>query len=338
MRQNGAIVGTVTSVRIRESVADRQQPSKGPVTRRIKGTFSEQRRRLSVCRARHPRRDSRSCSMQHGLSHNLNEKRRLQARKELWMEWETDEAASTDAVMNAIDELLESWQDIKAKGNLHLRPRKDYRRTVAQVSLILALTHHLYELAKVLRPHLPSNLQLPYLPIARAALETGMTVIWIDQVPDAAEASLNERNRMVSNMIEELRNSSYADSISDLSVPEWEVFETESTGQARHFRQLLERIGNSDAYVLYRELSGLVHPGVRLADEYLSHDADSILSLTADPPVGPHSQVTAHLLAILLLGTARVVNYLDRDQARRHQLRRIGKTLGVDPDEIVRAP
>lgn len=246
-----------------------------------------------------------------------------------------DPTADPDRVVAIIHELLAGWDELTAAPDLTLKPRR--RKTRPQAAAVLALTAHVHESVRALLPHLPQSVTAVNAPIARSALESTLTVMWIDRKPDAAAAFTNEnarQRRAVATRFREAGDDAQAARVAHAGDPEWPTTQT-STSEARNFQQLTKALGADDLYLVYRILCGLTHASPALADEYLG---------PSDGPVPFHfsprprtigramSESLTWLLAACLLWSARRVDYLDGANSRRNVLRAYGRELGVDPD------
>jgi hypothetical protein len=235
--------------------------------------------------------------------------------------------------MAVFDGLLDSWQDRIDTGEHKLAARQ--KKTLPQAAVVLALSSHVYESARFLRPYLPDRLTAVQAPIVRGILETAMTVIWVDKVEDAAAAFLNEEVRQRTNLQNTMRETpwfaEHADKIAHVND---EMHETSAAEEAKRFNRLLQRIGADDFYALYRLLCGLTHPSVTLTDCYLEAEPTAEVAFSLKPAGEPLSASQPHtwLMAVCLLWTARTVNYYDSDRQRRSQLRRLGRKIGVKVD------
>ncbi|TQM96086.1 hypothetical protein FB476_0946 [Ornithinimicrobium humiphilum] len=235
--------------------------------------------------------------------------------------------------MAVVDELLSSWEAHVETGEHKLRSRQ--RKTLPQAAVVLALTSHVYECAKFLRPHLPTELSPVQMPIVRAILESAMTVLWVDKVEDAAAAFLNEEIRQRNNLQNTLRETpwfaAHADQVAHAGD---DPQPTSAAEEARRFNRLLERLGAQDFYAFYRLLSAVTHPSVTLTDCYLEGDDGRGFPFTLMPRAErlSSSEGNAWLMAVCMLWTARTVNYYDGDKQRRSQLRRLGRDMGIKVD------
>ncbi|GAA4123640.1 hypothetical protein GCM10022415_29010 [Knoellia locipacati] len=243
-----------------------------------------------------------------------------------------DEDVDPARVKEIVQELLNDWDDFCRDGEMKLRPRR--RKSREQIAVVLALTAHVHECARALLPYLPFQLTAAHAPVARTALETALTVMWIDKKPDAAGAFTNEEQRHRRSIATTMRAQgrlAEAQRVAHVGDEAWPS-SAGSQNEARRFEQLTKEIGAEDVYLLYRILCGLTHPSVSLTDEYLIVD-DAPVGFRFVPTPQPlqMSESLTWLLAASLLWSSRRVDYLE-GSPRRSVLRRYGQELGTSPD------
>lgn len=240
-----------------------------------------------------------------------------------------------ERIVEIINELLDEWDDLTSAGELSLKPRRS--KTYPQAATILALTAHVHESVRALLPNLPHGLTAVNAPIARSALESALTVMWIDRKPDAAAAFTNEnarQRRAIATRLREAGDHAQAARVVHVDDPEWATA-PDSKAEARQFEQLAKALGANDLYLMYRILCGLTHASPGLADEYLNSGGDLVpFHFSPKPtPIGRGMSASlTWLLAACLLWSARRVDYLDGRNSRRSGLRAHGRELGTDPD------
>lgn len=211
-------------------------------------------------------------------------------------------------------------------------------RTEAQTVLITAYATHVHETAKLLLPYLPDRLTVAHAPLLRSIFETTLTLVWVDEVDDGADALMSEEGRQRRNIAKNLEDLGRADWATEIPHQE-AVMESTSIPQGRHFEQLAKDIAFAEAYVTYRALSSLSHPSIQVADAYVGNRDDGSVFLRAQGKAMSHGESDGwgHVIASCLVWSGYVANYLDPARTRRSELRRIAKELGVPAELPVRA-
>lgn len=232
-----------------------------------------------------------------------------------------------------IDELLSGWLAFVGHDGPEL---SDWRgRTAPQIATIMTLTAHVHQTAIILRPVLPDGLTIAHMPLVRSIFESTITLVWCDEVPDAANALINEGSRQRRNLRDSLaKTHSMAEMAAQINVVDG-VLPTSSEQQARWIESRCKDIALDGAYALYRMLSGMGHASIDTVDSYL--DSQSLIpgqpiSVKSNPGSLPSSHAWSHVIACCLLWSGMVANYLDRTRSRRSALRRIAKALQVQAE------
>ena len=242
---------------------------------------------------------------------------------------------SNEDVLDAMDEINSIWQSWVDASTVILNPRPEFKKTEPQAHMLVTLTTHLFELAGVIRPHLPDDLPITLMPLARAALETTLWIIWVDRFNDAAPAALNRSEHQRRNTLKTLNQSSLIPAdVGDLKVDAWTDFETERGHQARNLESMASTLGLIDLYAFYRMYSSVVHPGIDLVDSYLYDIGDGRVRYRAHAPRDFRSGITTRILPLMMLKSARIVNFMSRDQKRRSDLHRVARKLNVSLDKL----
>lgn len=238
-------------------------------------------------------------------------------------------------VLAATDELLAVWQSWVEAGTVILNPRPDFQKHELQAHMLVTLTTHLFELARLIRPHLPGSIPITLMPVVRSAVETTIWVVWVDFNQDAADAAINRGERQRRTLARAIRESSLVSpDHSGLDIGEWTDRDTTQGNEAKNLEAMAKSVGMADVYVFFRMYSSVVHPGTDLIDAYLRHvDEDRTEYLPRAEP-DYRSGVTNRILPLLLLRAARIVNYMSRDKQRRSELQRVARMLNVDLDKL----
>lgn len=241
-----------------------------------------------------------------------------------------------EEVLTATDELITIWQTWVDAGTVILNPRPDFQKHELQAHMLVTLTTHLFELARVIRPHLPDDIPITLMPVVRSAVETTLWIVWVDYKKDAADAAINRGERQRRTLARTLRESALVPrGHKGSDIGEWTDLETTQGNHAKNLEAMAKSLGMTDVYAFYRMYSSVVHPGTDLVDAYLRHlvDEDRTEYLPrAEPDF--RSTVTNRILPLMLLKAARIVNYMSRDTARRSDLQRIARSLNVELDRL----
>lgn len=242
---------------------------------------------------------------------------------------------SDEDVLEAMDELSTIWKSWVDAGTVVLNPRPEFQKTEPQAHMIVTLTTHLFQQATTIRPYLPSDLPITMIPVVRAALETGLWVIWIDRYANAAEAAMNRSEHQRRSLVRTLNDSSLIPlELGKLELDEWTDLETDVGPQAKSLEQMAKALGLIDLYALYRMYSSVSHPGIDLVDAYLLDREDGSVRYRTQAIPDFRSGITTRILPPLLLKSARIVNQMSRDRDRRRDLHRVAKKLNVQLDRF----
>lgn len=226
------------------------------------------------------------------------------------------------------------WDRWVSAGTINLKPRRGFEKTERQAVVLVTLTQHLVQLMKVLRPHIPDDVPITLVPVAREALETGVWIVWTDRFRDAAEAAINEDERNRVNLTRAMLKSDLIPEGTIVDMPEWTRMSTATVSHARSFHQMTEALGFEDLYVYYRVLSELSHPGVRVVDRYVEQGEDGTPRFRDTATSGFESVLTTRILPVLLLKSLRIITYMTQDRDQRREVRVVGRRLLLDVDRL----
>jgi hypothetical protein len=232
-------------------------------------------------------------------------------------------------VLRILDELLEGWTAFVGDPNTVLS--RWGKRQELQVTAVITLVSHVHATAAHLRPALPDGLTIVHMPLVRSILDATLTAVWCDEVADGANALVNEAARQRANLIETLQQTQTFGKITDeLQISDQDRLPSSSNQQARSAKERFDDIALDGAYALYRLLSGMSHISTETIDAYLYPvPADHSVRVKVNPDPMPISAAWTHLIACCLMWSGRVVEYLDSSHARRSDLRRAARELGV---------
>lgn len=245
---------------------------------------------------------------------------------------------SGSSVLGSIAELLAGWTEFVNEPSTSLSQWRS--RSEAQVASIMTLTAHVHATAMLLRPALPDGLTVVHMPLVRSIFESTITVVWCDEVADAADGLVNEGARQRRALSRSLAASrSMRDLADQVSAAEWGVLPTSSTEQAKYMEKRCDDVALDGAYAIYRVLGGFSHASIETIDAYLdtqSFTPGEPMSVKSNPGPLSSSHAWAHLVACCLVWSGMVVNYLDPARRRRNDLRRIARSLGTTPELSVK--
>lgn len=237
-------------------------------------------------------------------------------------------------LLDATDELIELWWQWVGTGSIHLRPRRDFPKSQRQAAVLITHTQHLFQLVKVIRPHLPRELPLTLVPVAREALETGIWILWVDRFEDAAEVAINEAERNRKNLKASMIKSSIFPEGTSLEIPEWTRLDSPSSGHTRSVESMTDALKLPELYAFYRMFSGLSHPGIEVSEQYLRAREDRAPMFRDAASPGIESVLATRVLPLMLLKATRIITYLTDDKAQRRDVRGIARGLLVDVDDL----
>lgn len=238
-------------------------------------------------------------------------------------------------VVTLIDDLLEGWETRHDRGQaIPFRARR--AKTSGQVALTLALAHHAHRLIAKLRPALPDQLTVLDMPTVRAAYEASLKAVWVDHLPEAAEAMLNEEIRQRKVIRDEMSKTVSMAHLAELvKHADDEGFAPSPTarGEAQHVNQMTARLGIDSAYAIYRMLSQLSHPGGMVADFYIEEgeDENNLFAFRPDPGAMGGSDGFTWTLAACLIWAGRAADHTDGNR-RRSELMAAARALGIKAD------
>lgn len=242
-----------------------------------------------------------------------------------------------------VEGLIASWDELVGSPGFKAHStgtgaRDGRSRTEAQTILIMAYATHVHETARLLIDYLPDRLTVAHAPLIRSMFETTMTLAWVDEVDDSAQALMTEEARQRRNLARNLRELGDAENAAKIRHQEDQELDTSSLAQARYFEQLAKDVGLEGAYTTYRVLSGLAHPSIQVADSYLdAEDGDQLFLRSHARPLSHGTKDGwGHLIAMCLVWSGYVANYLDPHRTRRSELRRVARELGVSAELPVR--
>lgn len=245
--------------------------------------------------------------------------------------------ASLDELIDATDELLALWDRWIHAGSIDLRPRPEFQWSQRRAAAVVTLTQHLVALIETIRPHLPADLPITLTPVARAALETGVWLVWLDRHPDSIDAAINEAERTRGVIASELVKSGLVPESEAKEMPGWTPLPTEVADHARRFKAMTDDLELDEIYVIYRMFSGQAHPGARVVDAYLESDDNGGPVFRAEAKIGFEAVLSTRVLPLFLLKATRIVTHLTRDRAQRSEVRAIGRKIGVSVDDLFSA-
>lgn len=237
-------------------------------------------------------------------------------------------------LLDATDDLIMLWWEWVSAGTINLRPRRDFPKTQRQAAVLITHTQHLFQLIKTIRPHLPTELPITLVPVAREALETGIWILWVDRFDDAAEVAINEAERNRKNLKSTIIESAiFPDGVS-LDIPEWTRLDSPSSGHVQSLKKMTEALKLPELYAFYRMFSQLSHPGIEVADQYVQMGKEQQPQFRDAAAPSHESVLATRILPLLLLKSARIVTYLTNDKEQRRQVRKISRRLLVDVDDL----
>ena len=255
----------------------------------------------------------------------------------------TGQLAEVRSSRGIVEGLMASWDELVGSPGFKVHStgtgaREGRSRTEAQTVLIMAYATHVHETARLLIDCLPDRLTVAHAPLIRSMFETTMTLAWVDEVDDGAEALLTEETRQRRNLARGLREIGDAENAARIRHQEDQELDTSSLAQGRHFEQLAKDVGLENAYTTYRVLSSLAHPSIQVADSYLDSEDGDQLFLRSRGRALSHGAKDGwgHLIAMCLVWSGYAANYLDPDRTRRSELRRVARELGVSAELPIR--
>ncbi len=244
-------------------------------------------------------------------------------------DWATD-------LSGPLDELLAGWIEF-VNGEPTMNSWRG--RSHAQVATIMGLAAHVHNTAVLLRPAMPSDLTIVHVPLVRAIFEATITLVWCDEVADGAESLAREGARQQRGLIRALAGTRTLKDLADhISQVEWTEDQPASAAQGKFIEKRCADVALDGAYAIYRMLSALSHASTDTIDAYLVGDSPAPgvpLSVTTNPGPLSSSVAWSHLVGSCMVWAGMTVNYLDRNRARRSDLRRVGRQLGIDPELAV---
>jgi len=238
---------------------------------------------------------------------------------------------------DATDKLIELWWQWVGTGSIHLQPRRDFPKTQRQAAVLITHTQHLFQLVKTIRPHLPKDLPITLVPVAREALETGIWILWADRFEDAAEAAINEAERKQKNLKASMIESSIFPAGMSLDIPEWTRLDSPSAGHTRSVESMAKALDLPELYAFYRMFSRLSHPGIEVSDQYLKAGENGQPLFRDVAPPGFESRLATRVLPLMLLKATRIITYLTNDRTQRREVRDIARGLLVDVDDLFKS-
>jgi hypothetical protein len=163
---------------------------------------------------------------------------------------------------------------------------------------------------------------------ARSALEHAVTVQWMILTHDGRKAVAAELIRDFSAVVEDAKH--FAELPDDLIVRAPDGYK--SDGPARSFEKMCRRFDHSRSlYVMYRRLSGSVHPSLSSVSQYLDHGDETVTLLRLEPdPIPDVDLMWACGLAAVFAVSA--LETLRHSRPYKAKIRGIASEAGMPPD------
>ncbi len=229
--------------------------------------------------------------------------------------------------------LLDSWG--AARGQVALA-QKGRRANASRFISIHSLAAHVHRLCSAGLILIEDQRNLEAMPVVRAAYESAITAVWLAQNEDGANALFNEftrQQRAISMSLAKSRNPTFASGL-DLPYTDTDELDTDSNAQARWFEKLCTDFNDgADLYIYYRQMSGYSHAGLRVIEEYIrpTEDRTDVQSLLKVSQFGP-MDMWLFFLTASAIWAGSAFDYIDKDRARRSELRQAARDIGVVRD------
>jgi hypothetical protein len=244
------------------------------------------------------------------------------------------DAIGEDAYLATIDSLLQSWESSSFRTFL---AKSKTKASEPKLAVVHGLAAHTHVVAGPARDLLSAGHAWSAMPLVRLAYECALTAQWVAQTPDGAQALMNSDIRKRAALVETMGKAAaetFQDGASSVAHAADEALPSSSNASARSFEQLCRdlRPGGDEAYVYYRVMSQMSHASVMVCDNYLALDPDDRLTFRLAPkPIA--NLAWLFTVAASLVWAGRAIDYFDKENRRRSDLRRAAKTLQI-PSEL----
>lgn len=228
--------------------------------------------------------------------------------------------------------LLASWRSLSG-GSLTGSKKRPFNSH--QMALVHGLCAHAHYIGEVALDLLDDGLTLAAFPLVRSCFEAAVRAQWVAQTQDGYLALQNEAIRQRTAFVRTLERAAsdiFRNAAPNLAPTLASVGEADAS--ARSFSDICDDLnpGGADAYTFYRRMSTMTHPSVEVALHYLRPvDAAPGVTLSMEPDE-PEAGTWTYLVAASLVWAGRAVDFMDKHNKRRSELRSVAAELGIAPE------
>ena len=224
--------------------------------------------------------------------------------------------------------LLRGWKNTSPKEKFELRQGVH----LGQFAVVYAMAAHAHRLGNAVLTLYRAEMYLESIPTIRCTYEHGLRCMWGAQYPTAAAALFNEGYTNRKKMAKSAR-AGWGIVIELAEEAEgWEPLPSTLNFTAKNFEAMCKALqpGEDEAYLLYRLMSSMSHPGPHLTNCYLKDDP---VTVQDDPKPIDCPETWLFILCCSLVWAGSAVDMLHEEHSRRNELRAVATKLGI-PSEL----
>ena len=248
----------------------------------------------------------------------------------------TTDPLSSDDLLSALDDLDSSWLERKG-GTRELRHRDGYTGA-GRIAIIGGFNEHIHQLARAITQLHRNDLAFESSALVRAAFECAVTAQWVGHNPLAPSALATEYTRMrraTKATMERSATQVFAEGARGIVVESPPPLGATLKDRAQNFERLCGDFApeGNDLYLLYRILSEPSHASFAVIDHNVEVDPSTGgLTLLRQPGHGISPEFLLWIAASSVIWSDTAMYYLERDIARRNELRASAHKVKTVPE------
>ena len=237
----------------------------------------------------------------------------------------TTDPLSSDDLLKVLDDLDSSW--LERKGGRRDLKHRDGFTGAERVAIIGGFNEHVHQLARAITQLHRNDLAFESFALVRSAFECAVTAQWVGHNPLAPSALATEYTRMRQVTKATMAKSAtkvFAEGARGIVVDSPPPLGATLKDRARNFERLCGDFApeGNDLYLLYRILSEPSHASFAILDHNVEVDPSTgDLTLLRQRGQGMPPGFLLWMSASSVIWSDMAMNYLERDKARRNELR-----------------
>lgn len=239
------------------------------------------------------------------------------------------------------EDLFDSWKIFGRPPQLHQplarKGKAPTNEDATRMLCVEGLTRHVYEMSRSIVLLLDEGQMISAVPLVRLVYETALTAAWLvnTEGQHGVTAFLHEHARQNKNLQSELKKS-FVETFREHAVSMADTDQSPYVGaldSTQRFRQICNDLtpGGPDAYIYYRLLSSLSHPGVAVTDLYFEGPSlgSGIPQRRSEPATPLNGEFLLFLTCASMVWAGRAFSYLSKEKAHRSSLKSAARQLGI---------